>query len=222
MDTDSLGKLIPRLLLPRAQEWAECAGHSFLSEILMDKQFGLLIERIGEQLELRARSNLRRTQSGPDQYSSANPFEPPIDKETVPETRKNASRATDMRRLQDRLSALEAQQEFQQAIFETLRKKIRPLALALGCCPECLVGVEGCANCDGKSKVAAFGPDLDLLQTEVIKPLASRGIPLNLSVGHESDLERGIDKPNSNGKEHKHVSSDDGQRVLGKRRSIRH
>ena len=90
----------------------------------------------------------------------------------------------------DRVLAMEAQQESQQALFETLRTKIRPLALALGCCPECLVGVDACPRCWGRSRVGHYRPDYALLESKIVQPLAARGVSLVLreaalsSAGH--------------------------------------
>ena len=83
--------------------------------------------------------------------------------------------------LQDRISSLEAEHAMQQAMFEQLRIKIRPLAQALGCCPECFIGIFGCGTCGGRSRVGSYSPDHALLEELVIKPLADRGVPLNLA-----------------------------------------
>ena len=69
----------------------------------------------------------------------------------------------------------------QDALLDVLRSKIRPLALALGCCPECVVGVEHCPKCDGQSRVGLFEPDRKLLRALVVNPLIERGIPLSAS-----------------------------------------
>src|SRR4030095_15000814 len=106
-------------------------------------------------------------------------------KRSVPRAKPHVSEtdadADDLASLHDRVLALEAQQEMQQALFEALRIKIQPLALALGCCPECLVGIEGCQKCGGQSRVGHFPPDYALLETQVITPLAARGVPLSLN-----------------------------------------
>jgi hypothetical protein len=98
-----------------------------------------------------------------------------------PRVSETDANANDLTSLQDRMLALEAQQEVQQALFEALRIKIRPLALALGCCPECLVGIEGCPKCGGQSRVGHYPPDYTLLEAQVVSPLAARGVPLSLN-----------------------------------------
>src|SRR5205814_7880378 len=90
--------------------------------------------------------------------------------------------------LNARVSAMEEQLQAQQALFEILRTKSRPLALALGCCPECLVGVEGCPKCLGRSGVGLFPPDQALLRALIVNPLAARGVPLTLVETQEPRL----------------------------------
>jgi hypothetical protein len=79
--------------------------------------------------------------------------------------------------LQERVLAMEAQE----TVLSILCNRMRPLALALGCCPECLVGVDGCPKCWGQSRVAYYPPDVSLLEAQVVNPLAARGVPLQLT-----------------------------------------
>lgn len=176
MQTESLGKLLPRILFPYAQQWAERSGFSLLSRLLVDEQFRELIEKYSDELATRmAQANItpgngngRRNGNKPASQAKPRVNDPDAD-------------ANDLANLNARVLAMEAQQEAHQALFDLLRSKIRPLALALGCCPECLVGVEGCPKCWGRSRVAHYPPDYTLLETHVVNPLAARGVPLVLS-----------------------------------------
>ena len=176
MQTDSLGKVLPRILLPYVQQWAEHSGYTLLSRLLVDEQFQGLIEKYGDEM---ATSMAQANYTPTNENGRRNREKPaPHAEGPVSETDANAN---DLTNLQDRVLAMEAQQEVQQALFETLRIKIRPLALALGCCPECLVGVEGCPKCWGQSRVAHYPPDYTLLEAQVVSPLAARGVPLVLN-----------------------------------------
>src|SRR6266849_4430451 len=175
METESLGKLVPRMLIPYAQEWADRSGLTLLSRLLIDEQFRSLIEKYSDELASQALSNIAQHRNGNNgrngNSTTTGPARPVTEAESTSE---------DLTRLQDRVLALEAQQEMQQAIFESLRTKIRPLALALGSCPECLVGVEGCLKCGGRTRVGDYYPDYTLLEAEVVRPLVARGVPLSL------------------------------------------
>ena len=205
MESDSIAKLLPRLIFPHAQDWAERAGHTFLSKILVDDKFRLLVERIGEELESRARSPKGRSLNGHSNQSK---------RKSSSKRPESDSHSSDLEAMQERLSTLESQYELQQAIFETVRKKIRPLALALGSCPECLVGVELCAKCAGHGKVGAYPPDYAMLSEEIIAPLVAQGTPLSLRVKKESKSTRLTRKPATYHKENGHVSSN-GQHSVG-------
>jgi hypothetical protein len=168
MEIESIGKLLPRLLLPHAQNWAQRSGNTFLSNLLIDDQFRLLIERLGGELESRV---AERTLTGKKRRGRKSASSKPAESE---------SSNDDLTALQERLTALEEQCELQQTIFETVRKKIRPLALALGSCTECLVGVELCPKCAGRGKVGAYKPDESMLHQEIIAPLVAQGTPLTV------------------------------------------
>src|SRR5262249_47255120 len=101
-------------------------------------------------------------------------------------TNSSAEMDAGLANLHARVLAMETQLQAQQALFELLRTKIRPLALALGCCPECLVGVDGCPKCLGQSGGGGFQPEQALLRALVVNPLALCGIPLNLGESQES------------------------------------
>jgi len=184
MQTESLGKVLPRILFPYVQQWAERSGMTLLSRLLVDEQFRGLIEKYGDEIVTRmaqavpppgnGNGNGNGKGNGKGNGSRLAPHAEPRGSETDANT-------GDLTHLHDRVLAMEAQQEAQQALFEVLRTRIRPLALALGCCPECLVGVEGCPKCWGQSRVAHYKPDYTLLATNVVKPLAARGVPLVLS-----------------------------------------
>jgi hypothetical protein len=178
METESLGKTLPRILFPYVHQWAERSGYTLLSRLLVDEQFQGLVEKYGNEM-------MTRLASDTPTYGNGNRNGGGNGKRTAPRAKPRASEidanAVDLTSLQDRMLALEAQQEMQQALFEALRIKIRPLALALGCCPECLVGVEGCPRCMGQSRVGHYPPDYALLEAQVVTPLAARGVPLSLN-----------------------------------------
>jgi hypothetical protein len=184
MQTESPGQLIPKILLPYAQQWAERSGMALLSRLLVDENLRALLEKYGDEMVqgvLNATNRRRPANGTRDRYRPA-PAEPPGVHETP-------SNDNDMARLMDRVSALEAEQRVQQALFDAVRTKIRPLALALGCCPECLVGVGGCPKCGGRSTVGYYPPDRALLESEVIRPLSTRGVPLSLNgINHQPEV----------------------------------
>ena len=149
---------------------------TLLSRLLVDEQFMALVEKYGDELWARLAQETHTAANG---NGHANGHETPRHAEQrvgiVDGT------VTDLTALQDRLSALEAQQEAQRALFDLLRSKIRPLALALGCCPECVMGMDACPRCSGQSKVGHFAPDYALLEVQIVNPLVARGVPLVLS-----------------------------------------
>lgn len=176
MQTQSFGKMLPGILFPYVQQWAERSGLTLLSRLLVDEQFRELFEKYGDEMVTSmAMASSYTPGNGHEQGNGKEPG--PRAEPRFSEADANASVWTD---LQDRVLAMEAQQKAQQALFELLRAKIRPLALALGCCPECLVGVTGCPKCWGQSKVGHYPPDYVLLEAEVVSPLAARGVPLVL------------------------------------------
>lgn len=176
MHTESLGKVLPRILLPYVQQWAERSGMTLLSRLLVDEQFRTLIEKYGDEIVTRMAQAAPPPGNGNGKGNGTK-----LASRAEPRGGEPDANASDLASLHDRVLAMEAQQEAQQALFDVLRAKIRPLALALGCCPECLVGVEGCPKCWGQSKVAHYKPDYTLLATNVVNPLAARGVPLVLS-----------------------------------------
>ena len=172
-ESESLGKVLPRILLPYVQQWAESSGFTVLSRLLVDEQFRGLVEKYADEVVTPMVSGTPGNGNG----WGGGKRPAPRAESRVTETEADDA---DLASLQDRLLALEAQQGMQQALFEALRIKIRPLALALGCCPECLVGYEGCPNCGGRSKVGHYPPDYKLLEAQVVTPLSARGVPLTL------------------------------------------
>ena len=178
-ESESLGKALPRLLLPYVQQWAERSGYTLLSRFLVDEQFQGLVEKYANEVVAPMVSGTPVVSDTPGNGNGrrSGKRSAPRAESRVSETDADADHLAS---LLDRVLALEAQQEAQQALFETLRIKIRPLALALGCCPECLVGFEGCPNCGGRSKVGHYPPDYALLEAQVVTPLSALGVPLIL------------------------------------------
>jgi hypothetical protein len=146
---------------------------TLLSRLLVDEQFRAVLERYGDELVTRVAQSAPPVGNGNGRANGG----------------RSATRAApdhadgdgvDLTALQDRVVAMEAHQATQQALFELLRTKIRPLALGLGCCPECVVGMDGCAKCWGRSRVGLYPPDYTVLETQIVRPLAARGVPLIL------------------------------------------
>jgi len=181
MQMDSLGKVLPAIVFPYVQQWAERSGLPLLAQLLVDEQFRALLEKYGDEM---VRHMAQGDHTSANGNGHANGRAPSFHAE--PDAGEADADAGDFADLQGRLLAMQAQQEAQQALFELLRSRIRPLALALGCCPECLVGVDGCPNCWGQSKVAHYPPDHRLLEALVVSPLAARGVPLVLNEGKVS------------------------------------
>jgi hypothetical protein len=173
MDTESLGKALPRILFPYVQQWAERSDFTLLSRLMVDEQVHGLIEKYGNDILTMLASYASGTSNNRGNEKNSAPGADPWVRDT------DAS-AKDLTSLQQRLLALEEQQEIQQALFQALLTKFRPLALALGSCPECLVGIEGCSKCGGQSTVGQYPPDYKLLEAQVVSPLAARGVPLSL------------------------------------------
>ena len=192
MQIDSLGRMLPAIVFPYMQQWAERAGLPLLSQLLVDEQFRSLLEKYGdEMMKLMAGSasgnanghaygngntngnghTNRNGHANGNGHGHGNGHA----SEIVPVVTQQPIVGE---AVADRAQAME---ETQQALLELLRIKIRPLALALGCCPECLVGIDGCPNCWGQSKVGYYPPDHRLLEAAVIAPLVARGVPLVLN-----------------------------------------
>jgi hypothetical protein len=172
MQTESLGKMLPRILFPYVQQWAERSGMTLLSRLLVDEQFRGLLEKYGDEVMSRVMQPGYPPGNAPQQASD--PVAPPGASASTADSPLNGS---SLAKLQERVMAMEAQE----TVLSILRNRMRPLALALGCCPECLVGVEGCPKCWGQSRVAYYPPDVSLLEAQVVSPLVARGVPLQLS-----------------------------------------
>jgi hypothetical protein len=205
MQMESLGRMLPAILFPHVQQWAERAGLPLLSQLLVDEQFRSLLEKYGdEMMKLMAGSasgNVNGHTHGNGQMNGNGHGNGHADGHGHAHGNGHASEIVPVATQEpivgetgpDRARSM---QEAQQALLELLRIKIRPLALALGCCPECLVGIDGCPNCWGKSKVGYYPPDHRLLEAAVIGPLAARGVPLVLNeakIQNPSQPERGAD-----------------------------
>jgi hypothetical protein len=188
---------------------------TLLSKVLEDEHFRALVETYGCELAMRTMNSKpsyvntsgygNRSDHHTDFYRNENGNNRGRDGDpmTSPQ-RSNGANDEDAKYLsglQDRLSTLEMQHEFQQAMFQELRNRVRPLAQALGCCPECLVGVIGCQRCGGKSGVGTYAPDESLLEEHVIQPLAARGLQLRLRGSKTAAKDRQSSEPTAKAKE---------------------
>lgn len=206
MENESLGKSLPRFLLPYVQQWADSSGLTLLSRILVDEQFQGLVEKYADELVTRMSSSTPRNGNGRGNGKRSAPRA---------QSRDSGADANDLATLNDRVLALEAQQEMQQALFEALQIKIQPLALALGFCPECAVGIEGCPKCGGRSKVGLYPPDYALLEALIVNPLAARGVPLSLKKKKVSSTSRRSKATTTTRKESEHGRGNDRGYRLG-------
>jgi hypothetical protein len=187
-------------LFPYAQQWAERAGFTLLSRLLVDDQFRDLIEKYSDELvTLMAKAGSTTLANG-NGHGRGNGKVGPQRGWRNDEVEQNGP---DLATLQDRVLAMEAAQQAQEALFEALRAKIRPLALALGCCPECVVGVDVCPKCWGRSGVGHYQPDYALLEAQVIGPLAARGVPLVLERARSAEAPRARSRPSATKKRSK-------------------
>jgi hypothetical protein len=170
MQAESLGKMLPRILFPYVQQWAERSGMTLLSRLLVDEQFRGLLEKYGDELMRGVMQAGFPVGNAPQQGND--PGAPPS-----PGAPDNPMNGSSLAKLQERVMAMEAQE----TVLSVLRNRMRPLALALGCCPECMVGLDACPKCWGQSRIAYFPPDVSLLEAQVVNPLAARGVPLRLN-----------------------------------------
>jgi len=184
MPTDSLGKVLPQLLFPFVRQWAQRSGVVVVSKILEDEQFLALVEKYADDIMASLSPPVMAPRGNGKTNGHSNGHtngQTPGAAATTATYAGAEPEAPDLATLNARVVAMEQQLESQQALFEILRSKIRPMALALGCCPECVVGVFGCSKCMGQSKVGYFQPDPALLQSQILDPLAARGVPITLN-----------------------------------------
>jgi hypothetical protein len=170
MAAESLAKLLPKALFPYLHQWADSSGFTLLSKLLVDEQVQHLVEQYGDEII----TLFSGFAFGHNQRHAAS---------TVAGTSNNEFNDSDisgLQTLQERMLVLEKRQTELQAMFDMLRLKLQPLVLALGCCPDCLIGIEGCLNCDGRGGVGHFPPDRSLLEAQILGPLASRGVLVSL------------------------------------------
>src|SRR4029434_4750217 len=50
MQAETLGKVLPRILFPYVQQWADRQGMTLLSRLLVDEQFRGLLEKYGDEV----------------------------------------------------------------------------------------------------------------------------------------------------------------------------
>ncbi len=200
MESDSVGVLLPKVVLPYLRQWAESSHFEVLSRLLVDDQFLSLIARYGDRLIPQPKPATGTNHANGKVWANGNGERQHQPAAGEPEFRgsQNAEeRQSDLAQLYERVTALEgllsdqqAELAAQQAMLQTVRARIRPLALALGCCPECVVGLELCPKCFGKSEVGYYEPDPESLRTLVLGPLAARGVTLSAGVELEPRLRR--------------------------------
>jgi hypothetical protein len=103
MQMESFGKMLPAILFPYVQQWAERSGYTLLTQLLVDEQFRALFEKYGDQM-------VRGMATGSDTPPNGNGHGKFSHHAEAP-TRKSASQAGDLADLQNRVLAMEAQQE---------------------------------------------------------------------------------------------------------------
>jgi hypothetical protein len=185
MEPDSTGVLLPKVVFPYLRQWADHSGFEVLSKLLDDEQLLSLIQRYADQLIPEPRPGNSTSVNGAagrngNRATGANGARHPSYRPASPPRSLRAPEQSDLSQLHARVDAMEGQLLAQQAVLDVLRAKIRPLARALGCCPECMVGLEHCPRCLGRSVVGHFEPDRELLRALVLEPLATRGVPVSV------------------------------------------
>lgn len=222
MDPQSISKLIPQVLFPYAQQWAERSGMTLLSKLLEDEHVHALVEKYGNELAMRMSAPSPHSGNGNGHVNgNGNGHSNGNGNGHVPVSRNSNGNGTGadatarhLARLQERLSTLEIQHELQQAVFDDLRRRIRPLALALGCCPECFAGVVGCQQCGGNSRVGLYPPDEILLEKQIVRPLVALGVQLDLRERQQSGVVNQANQTQKH-KEIKHGRGNDRQCPMG-------
>jgi hypothetical protein len=107
MQTESLGKMLPRILFPYVQQWAERSGMTLVSRLLVDEQFRGLLEKYGDEIMSRvAQANYRPATAGSQGNEQA---EPPC---ADPRASDPPINGNSLAKLQDRVLAMEAQEPF--------------------------------------------------------------------------------------------------------------
>ena len=196
IEAESIEVLFPKIVLPYLRQWAESSRSEIFSQLLVDEQFLSLLARYGSQFIPKPGKKADEPFAYKRSRANGNGAHPPKTFDAEPVFQKAADvneKELDSNQFYERLCALEgllkeqsAEIDAQQAMLQTVRTRIRPLATALGCCPECVVGLETCPWCFGKSKVGLFEPNPELLKDLVLDPLAVRGTSIALQSKSEA------------------------------------
>src|SRR4030095_4379163 len=142
MENEPLGTVLQRILFSYVQQWAERSGFTLLSRLLVDEQFQVFVEKYADEMVILMASSAPGNGNGWGSGKRSVPRAKPHVSETdadandlasgersVPRAKPHVSEtdadADDLASLHDRVLALEAQQEMQQALFEALRIKIQ-------------------------------------------------------------------------------------------------
>ena len=116
MPTDSPGKMLPRILFPYVQQWAERSGMTLLSRLLVDEQFRGLFEKYGDEVMSRVMQPDFPPGDAPRQGSG--PVTPPCASPGAGDGPQNGSSLAE---LQKRVLAMEAQE----TVLSILRNRMR-------------------------------------------------------------------------------------------------
>jgi len=108
MEMESFGKMLPAILFPYMQQWAERSGFTLLTQLLVDEQFRALFEKYGDQM-VRGMARGSGTPGNGNGHGKRTESASPLGK--------GDQKAGDFTDLQDRVLAMETQQEAQQALL---------------------------------------------------------------------------------------------------------
>src|SRR5437016_6014736 len=107
MQMEPLGKVLPRLLYPYVQRWGEQSmAFALLSRLLADEMFQMLLEKYWDEISTLIASYTPRQGPSRGNGQGYSPRQDP-----------SSSDSGELRGLRDRVLAMEAHQEAQQALF---------------------------------------------------------------------------------------------------------
>src|SRR4051794_21915962 len=102
MHAESLGKVLPRILFPYVQQWADRQGMTLLSRLLVDEQFRGLIEKYGDEIVMQVARAAVQPVNGSGKTNGSRPAAYRESFGVDPDTNGN-----DLRDLHDRVLAME-------------------------------------------------------------------------------------------------------------------
>src|SRR6266478_5086497 len=99
METELFGKILPRMLFPYVQQWAERSQFTLLSHLLVDEQFQGIIDKYGDEILALLASYAPGNANSRANGKASSP-------DAEPRVRDTDAGATDLKSLQQRVLAL--------------------------------------------------------------------------------------------------------------------